>query len=219
LGVFQVSERTYTPSEHSVNFDIRGDDGYTVVSQLQRNPEFNKRPVGSGKNAELKGYPGHYWIGGYLSDWKFEKWNGQGSRSTDFGIYLHGDQMVYQESPGSDEGLVLWASFVYQPHDDVQTLPYQVSGGAIYKGLVPSRPEDHVIFGAIHGWFSDDYAQSVERAGGGSPSSESILELGYRIQLTRFAYVMPEFQYVIRPGGTGDLDDALVWGLRLGATF
>jgi carbohydrate-selective porin OprB len=30
---------------------------------------------------------------------------------------------------------------------------------------------------------------------------------------------MPEFQYVARPGGTGALDDALVWGLRIGATF
>ena len=56
-------------------------------------------------------------------------------------------------------------------------------------------------------------------AGGGSPKTESVLELGYRVQLTEFAYAMPEFQYIIRPGGTGDLEDALVWGLRIGLTF
>ncbi|RYD49461.1 MAG: carbohydrate porin [Verrucomicrobiaceae bacterium] len=220
LGIFQVSDRTYTPSKHGMNMDIRGEDGVTVVSQWQWNPEFFKQPLSSGaKGTEMKGLPGHYWLGAYVSDWDFAKWNGSGSRTVDYGIYLHGDQMVWQESPGSDEGLSLWAAWVYQPNEDVQTLPWQVSGGAFYKGLLPNRPDDRLIFGAIHGWFSDDYARSVSATGGGSPLSESILELGYRIELTEFAYAMPEFQYIVRPGGTGDLEDAFVWGLRVGVTF
>ena len=206
LGVFQVSDRTYASSEHGVNFDIRGDDGVTVVSQLQWNPK-------------MKGLPGHYWVGGYLSDWEFARWDSSGSRSTDFGLYAHADQMVYQESPGSDEGLTLWAAYVYQPNDDVQTIPNQASVGAAYKGLVPNRTEDQLIFGLIHGRFSNDYARSVELDGGGSPSTETLMELGYRVQLTKFAYAMPEVQYVVRPGGTGDLANAFVWGLRLGVTF
>ena len=217
LGVFQVSDRTYTPGDHGVNFDIRGGDGMTVVSQLQWNPMICKQP--GGKDMEATGLPGHYWLGGYISDWDFAKWDGSGSRSTDFGLYLHGDQMIYQESPGSDEGLILWAAYVYQPNEDVQTIPFELSGGLIYKGLIPYRDEDQLVFGAVHGWFSDDYARSVSLTGGGSPTTESVLELGYRVQLTKFAFAMPEFQYVIRPGGTGDLENALVWGLRLGATF
>jgi porin len=172
-----------------------------------------------GEGWVLKGMPGHYWVGGYLSDWNFPRWDGSGSRSTDYGIYLHGDQMVYQERPGSDEGLTLWAAYVYQPHEDVQTIPYQISGGAIYQGLLSSRPLDQLILGVVHGWFSDDYAESVRASGGGSPKTESVVELGYRVQLTKFAYAMPEVQYIMRPGGTGDLDNALVWGLRLGVTF
>jgi porin len=221
LGVFQVSDRTYTPNEHGVNFDIRKDDGVTVVSQVQWNPQFCKRPVSSsgGKGTETKGYPGHYWIGGYVSNWDFPKWDGSGSRTTDYGLYVHADQMVYQEIPGSDQGLTLWAAYVYQPHADVQTIPYEVSAGAVYKGIVPGRDEDQLIFGAIHGWFSDDFSRSIRASGGGSPTTESVLELGYRFQLTKFAYAMPEAQYVIRPGGTGELGDAFVWGLRLGVTF
>ncbi|MES2438351.1 MAG: carbohydrate porin [Verrucomicrobiota bacterium] len=221
LGLFQVSDRTYTPTEHGVNFDIRGEDGYTVVGQWQWNPEFRKRPVDSsgGKGTEMKGLPGHYWTGAYISDWDFAKWDGSGSRTTDYGLYFHADQMIWQESPGSDEGLILWAAYVYQPNDDVQLIPYEISGGAVYKGLVSSRPDDQLIFGALHGWFSDDYQRSVRLAGDGSPKTESVLELGYRFQLTEFAYVMPEFQYIIHPGGTGDLENAFVWGLRVGVTF
>ena len=218
LGVFQVSDRTYEPDDHGVNFDIRGDDGVTAVTQLQWNPEFFKRPAG-GKDGGLKGLPGHYWIGAYLSDWEFPRWNGRGARSTDYGFYVHADQMVWQESPGSDEGLLFWIAYVYQPNEDVQTIPFEISGGAVYKGLLPGRPQDQLVFGALHGRFSDDYARSRSLAGDGCPSYEAILELGYRIQWTKFLYTMPEFQYVARPGGTGALDDALVWGLRIGATF
>ena len=221
LGLFQVSDRTYTPHDHGVNFDIRKDDGYTVVSQWQWNPEFRKRPLdrAGGKGTEMKGLPGHYWTGAYLSEWDFKKWDGSGSRTSDYGLYFHADQMIWQESPGSDEGLTLWSAYVYQPNADVQLIPYEVSIGAIYKGLLPSRSQDQLIFGALHGWFSDDYERSVRLAGGGSPTTESVLELGYRVQLNEFAYAMPEFQYIIRPGGTGDLEDALVWGVRLGVTF
>jgi len=220
LGVFQVSDRTYSPEDHGVNFDFRGEDGVTVVSQLQWNPEFCKTAVEvPGKGRVMKGLPGHYWVGAYLSDWDFPKWDGSGSRKTDYGIYLHADQMVYQESPGSNEGLILWTAYVYQPHEDVQTIPYEISAGAVYQGLLPARPEDQLIFGVVHGWFSDDYARSVTTGGGSAPTTESLLELGYRVQLTKFAYAMPELQYVVRPGGTGDLGDALVWGLRLGVTF
>ena len=38
-------------------------------------------------------------------------------------------------------------------------------------------------------------------------------------QLTPWLYVMPSVQYVIRPGGTGSIPNALVLGAEIGVTF
>jgi porin len=37
--------------------------------------------------------------------------------------------------------------------------------------------------------------------------------------VTKFSYIQPDVQYVIRPGGTGDVDNALVAGVQFGVTF
>jgi porin len=55
--------------------------------------------------------------------------------------------------------------------------------------------------------------------GKGRPDYEWIFELGYRVQLTKFAYVQPDVQYVKQPGGTGDIPDATVLGMQIGVTF
>ena len=42
---------------------------------------------------------------------------------------------------------------------------------------------------------------------------------GYRIQLNRLFYVQPDVQYIIQPGGTGSIPNALVLGMQIGVTF
>ncbi|MFV0416394.1 MAG: carbohydrate porin [Chthoniobacterales bacterium] len=37
--------------------------------------------------------------------------------------------------------------------------------------------------------------------------------------MTPFAYVQPDIQWVINPGGTGNIDNALVIGAQIGITF
>ena len=57
------------------------------------------------------------------------------------------------------------------------------------------------------------------RPGTASRRYESVLEFGHRIQLTKFAFIQPDLQWVIRPGGTGRIDDALIVGAEMGFTF
>jgi porin len=127
--------------------------------------------------------------------------------------------MVFQESPGSGQGLTLWGDVVLQPDESVNIIPFQVSGGAVYKGLIPLRDEDVLIFGVVYGKFSRDYAGTVAEQGLGVPNYEITMEAGYRIQLTKFTYVMPDVQYIINPSGTGNIGNALVLGARIGVTF
>ena len=46
-----------------------------------------------------------------------------------------------------------------------------------------------------------------------------VLEFDYRIQVNKWAFVQPFPQYVIRPNGTGLVQNATVLGLHFGVEF
>lgn len=226
LGIFQTSYEMFNPDDHGVNLAFNDNDGFTLIAQLGWSPEFNKRKIvtepSDGKNppkTEMKGMPGHYWIGGTWSSFGgYQRFDG-GFEDMSFGFYAHADQMVFQESPGSDQGLTAWVATGFYPQEEISIVPFQLNVGLNYKGLIPGRDDDRTIFHFIYGQFSRDYARSVEAGGGGYPQSEKIIEAGYRIQLTPWAYIQPDVQYVINPGGTGNIPNALVIGPQMGITF
>jgi porin len=53
----------------------------------------------------------------------------------------------------------------------------------------------------------------------GDPTYEWVLEWDYRAQITPWLYVMPCAQWIINPGGTGRIANALVLGAEIGVTF
>ena len=167
-----------------------------------------------------KGLPGHYWVGGSFSPWSgYTEFGTNNKISGSYGFYIHGDQMVYQEAPGSEQGLTIWAASGLYPQPSISIVPFQVNFGLVYKGLIPTRDNDQTAFGFIYGNFSEIYGRTVKAAGNGQPTYESVFELGHRIQLTKFAFVQPDIQWVIRPSGTGRIPDALVIGAEMGFTF
>jgi porin len=235
LGVYQVSDRVFDRTYHGLDWSIRPNDGVLLISQFGWSPEFFKKPVetesdgkslASGKSAgksvapaKMEGLPGNYWFGAYYSPWQFAQFGTEETATNSYGFYWHADQMIFRERPGSDQGLTLWSAFVLSPQQNIAKLPFQFNGGLAYKGLVPTRDEDQTVFGIVYGKFSRNYARSVNETGGGYPQYEMVLELGYRVQLTKFAYVQPDLQWVINPGGTGNIPNALVLGAQMGVTF
>ncbi|HET6406924.1 MAG TPA: carbohydrate porin, partial [Chthoniobacteraceae bacterium] len=168
----------------------------------------------------MKGLPGHYWIGATYSPWQgFQEFGRPDKAGNSYGFYIHGDQMVYQERPGSDQGLTVWAASGYYPQENISIVPFQVTSGLVYKGLIQGRDEDRTTLGVIYGRFSSDYAGTVKATTGGDPRYELVVEAGHRIQLTKFAYVQPDIQWIVRPGGTGQIPNALVVGAQFGVTF
>jgi porin len=89
----------------------------------------------------------------------------------------------------------------------------------VYCGLFPSRDQDAAVFGLAYGQFSNDYSNAGAAYRGNPASYEMALEWGYRVQLNRFFYVQPDLQYIIRPGGTGNIPDAFVLGAQIGVSF
>jgi len=227
VGVFQTWNDIFDRTHNGLNWGIRGEDGVFVIGQVGWSPEFWKQSVPreskDGKAVaatESKGLPGHYWVGGSFSPWSgFTEFGTNNKRAGSYGFYVHGDQMVYQETPGSEQGLTIWAASGLYPQPSISIVPFQINVGLIYKGLIPQRDDDQTTLGVIYGKFSGDYARTVKAAGNGDPDYEAVIESGYRIQLTKFAFIQPDIQWVIRPSGTGRIPDALVIGAEMGITF
>jgi porin len=112
FGAFQVTPRMFENDDHGVNWSVGNRDGYTLIWQFGWSPEFWKTSVRStsdNKNTSAvmeKGMPGHYWIGATYSNWDFYPRFSGGLEDHSYGFYAHADQMIYQETPSSDQGLV-----------------------------------------------------------------------------------------------------------------
>jgi porin len=233
FGVFQTSERMFENDDNGLNWGIEGSDGYTAIAQVGWSPQFFKRPVHAssatgktaardGKTTEtsvMKGLPGHYWIGFTYSEWDLYRRFDGGFEDHSYGFYAHADQMIYQEAPGSDQGLTAFIASGYYPQTEISIVPFQVNIGLNYKGLFPCRDRDHTMLHFIYGDISRDYARSVRVPGGRLAESEKVVEFAHRFQLTPWSYFQPDIQYVIDPGGTGDIPDVLVIGAQMGFTF
>jgi porin len=228
VGIFQTWTDIFDSKLNGLNWGIRGEDGVFIIAQVGWSPEFWKKPVpdenkdskNTAPSSEMKGMPGHYWIGGSFSPWSgYTEFGTNNKRADSYGFYIHGDQMVYQEAPGSDQGLSIFLASGLYPQPSISIVPFQVNLGLVYKGLIPCRDNDQTIFGYIYGNFSEIYGRTVKAAGNGVPTFESVVEGGYRIQVTKFAFVQPDLQWVIRPGGTGRIPNALVIGAEMGFSF
>jgi len=228
-GVFEISDQLTNHDRHGVNFGINDQDGTQIVQQFGWTPEFAKEPVDPPASRDAKsmtsapksvGLPGHYFIGGYFSNSDYAQFGTDIRTRLSYGFYAHADQMVYRPSRESDTGVTIFATAAYAPQPNIAILPFQLSGGAIYQGLLPARPKDATILGVIYGNFSNDYADSVSASfGGANPTEEIDWELGYRVQFTDFAYIQPDVQVITNPGGSGTIPDAVVFGAQIGFSF
>ena len=158
-------------------------------------------------------------------------------------FYWQADQMLFRESdekpaPASlakdgksfkevqtpepklgEQGLYAITFFSYAPAYN-NAMPFYFHTGFVYKGLIPTRDKDQfgVAFG--YGNYSFDKISAEEDAGDTVHQTyEAVIEADYRAQLTKFIYVQPFWQYIVRPNGTGLTQNANIFGVHMGVTF
>ena len=195
LGAYQIGEDMWDFNDHGVDFGIRGDDGVTILAQYDWTPE-------------VFGRPARVYVGVVNAFFDFDDFDGTGTTDHLVRFYGHADVEVA-------DGLKLFGLLTYSDQDEVAKTPFQASIGAIYKGLIPSRQDDRTIFYATYGQFSDEYGRSL----GESKDFEAVYELAHRIQIIPSFHIQPSIQYIQKPGGTGEIDDAVVIGAWVGVTF
>jgi porin len=205
IGVYQLTEKMFDRDQHGLDFAFRDSDGVSVMAQLEWD-----WLRGSG--------PGHLGLGVNTVHFDMPDFNSDQTTDNFVRYYAQVDQQVIQESAGSDQGLHLFGTLAYTSQQEPALIPFHTSFGAQYVGPFSRRTEDRLIFGTTYGKLSGDYADEQERLRPrlGRPDYEWIFELGYRIQVTKFAYVQPDVQYVAQPGGTGNIPDATVIGMQFG---
>lgn len=195
LGAYQVSEDMWDFHDHGADFSIRSDDGVSILAQYDWTPE-------------VFGRPACVYLGVVNSFYDFDDFDGSGTTDHFVRYYGHADVEVA-------DGLKLFGLLTYSYQDQVAKTPFQASIGANYKELIPSRPNDRTLLFATYGQLSDEYGRSL----GEDMDFEAVYELGHRIQIIPSFYIQPLVQYIQKPGGTGDIDDAVVIGAWAGVTF
>ena len=97
--------------------------------------------------------------------------------------------------------------------------------GLVKKGTFEGRDHDSIGLAVNSSWISSTLIAAQNQANALVPgstqvqSSETTIELNYRLQPTPFMSLMPNVQYVIHPNGLSSIGNALVLGLQARVTF
>ena len=119
----------------------------------------------------------------------------------------------------SDQGLYFFSLFDFAPSYNSK-MPFYFQTGLIYKGLIPTRDADQLGVAIAYGNYSYDQIQSEQNKGDYiNQVYEAVIEFDYRIQVNQWAYIQPDLQYIIRPGGTGQVENDTILGFQFGVTF
>jgi len=223
-GVYQATDRLGVTAYHGLDFSIRPQDGVLLLGEVGWTPIFGQTPAPSGKDGKsavspAPGLPGTYAAGIYYSNLPEDEFTGGGAQRNSFGFYAMAQQMLWRSRANPNISFSLWGGATGNPQPEIATMPVMGFAGAIWQGLLPGRDQDQALFSFLVGGWSSDYANASATMGGGWPTAESVLEWSYIVQLTPNLTVQPDIQYVLRPGGTGNIGDAVVLGLQFGASF
>lgn len=171
----------------------------------------------------INGLAGSYRIGGMYNtadnpenqfDVAKGKVNGKGIHPEDrtFGGWIAIEQQLTSTGAGR-QGLHSFANFTW--HDRVTTkVDNSQQIGVKYMGLVKSHPNDILGLAVNRVHVNNRLNQQVFDA-----SAEYNVELNYSYNPTKWLMLRPNLQYVINPGSTNRVDDALVLGLSTKVVF
>lgn len=148
--------------------------------------------------------------------------------------YVLADQMLVRQGPGLTDGLILFGGWVHGS-DDVSPLTQQVFVGLTGSGTPWGRKGDTVGLSWHMIEMSGAYTKAQEAAalGGsafpltldgfgpayGPQNTEQVIEANYTVAIVDGVTIMPDVQYVIRPGASTATPNAAVLGFRTNVTF
>jgi porin len=211
---------------------VKEGDGHGVDLTL-RGPAFVIGEVGYRRNYgnDATGLPGNVKLGAYFNGGNAEVFDsapagqpGETVRAR-YGFYAVGDQALARwGDPAEKRHLGVFASFVCAPDQRVNQVPYFFDAGLVAYGCLPSRPRDFAGFGVAYGSYSGDLRRAEEVQALTDPTvrvqtREMTLEWTYGCTVRPGLLVQPDVQYLINPGGSKAVPNALALGVNVVFNF
>jgi len=233
-AVFQGNVFAQEVNRYGFRWRLDAQTGYTFLHEAQF--RWNHRDEESGLPGQLK--TGVWFQTGQNADALAES-----TSSGNAGFYLVLDQMLYRE-PGepsgltkdgksvvagksfkspvpvdkSEQGLGWFGRVAFTPADR-NFINFYFDTGLSYKGLIPMRDKDTLGIGFGYAQLSNGARSSLIGQGGSPIGAEMVVEITYQARITRWLTLQPDLQYIVNPGATTDLSNALVIGGRAAVTF
>jgi porin len=152
---------------------------------------------------------GNLKVGAWEHNGTFARFDGSTQQGA-YGGYAILDQTLWQPKGEPANGRGVRSFLEYGgTQEEINAIDRHFGGGATWTGLFDARPND--IIG-----FSPQYAHISSQAGLAHPY-ELAIEAFYQWQVTPWAFVQPDFQFIVYPGGT--YPNALVGTLRIQITL
>jgi porin len=231
-AVFQGNVYDQNVNRHGFRWRLDGQNGFLFLNEAQVRWNHGEKEIGLPGQAKSG-----IWIQtGQMADALHERTN-----SGNYGLYFVFDQMIYREgasvapaskakgsakscetscdSKKSSQGLGWFSRYAFTP-EDRNILNFYFDTGLTYKGLIPGRDEDALGLAIAYGQLGDTASvHMVDEDGSDVVGAEIVLEATYQIQITPWCVLQPDVQYIINPGGTRDVGNALVIGARCSIAF
>jgi porin len=215
-GVYNGDPSIRANDHHGMDLSMHG----PVYAMAEAGYQLNGQP---GDTGLFGNYKAGFWYDNTLYPNYTTQTPGLITQTTrgNYGLYGLFDQMLFRfDKADRDRGFGIFGSALISPDRSTSQMPYFFTAGVAALGLFPNRPQDTTGFGVLYGSFSTDLQAAQQRAGVAQQTSETALELTHRlIFLDGALFVQPDIQYIIRPGGTGLIANALVLGAQVGVNF
>jgi porin len=159
---------------------------------------------------------GHYKIGGFITTHKYQditlsnEVNNQESAKAS--LWFSGQQQLTAKEVGSKRGLYGAFSFIFNDRDTVSISDTQQIA-FWYNGAINTRPNDQIGFGMGRYHFNQNAPGNSEK------NQELDFELHYTYQYSPAIMLRPNIQYIYRPAGLKQIDNAWVAGMSVKLHF
>lgn len=209
VGVYEFNPDNGNGAKEGQGWSLDTDnaDGVTIPAEMIWTPK-----------SLVNGLPGSYRVGGMYNtadDVANQKdvATGEGKNRT-FAGWLAVEQQLTSTGSGR-QGLHSFANFTW--HDrDTNKVDNSQQLGLKYIGLVDSQPNDILGLAVNRVHVNDRFADSRPVY---DASAEYNIELNYSYNATKWLMLRPNLQYVINPGSSNKVDNALVVGLTTRVIF
>jgi porin len=191
---FDDPEGSDRPNRHGTHYELNHDQGAFVISELNWAPSRSSF---------------RYQAGAWMHTADFED-------KVDTGAFHSGNYGVYVALERTLAGLTGKAGNVeahvragFAP-EDRNAFGWTVDSGVAAIGLLPGREADTVAVGFVHA----DRSTTVD-----GTDFEQVAELSYTIVLNDHLNLQPDLQYIRHPGSDSTRDNALLFLLRVSASY